>query len=220
MPLEWTAMCTVSYVQLGIWTLEDAKENFTLDHNCSFFILGWFSTELCSPLWIYWRFSVSIFTSTVTGPRKIYRIRAQVNHTGPVLPHCSHWTRLELTAAWPRLRARQPQSTATITQRAGNSVNPLGLARPVSVNALNTQGDSNAAPSGSAWSKGRRRVISRCDWSGAVKFRLESRLALFAGWSPRPETQPYSDLHRLPARLFQKYRKYCIRWLFSDLRLC
>lgn len=148
-------------------------------------------------------FSFCIFASAVTGPLKIYRIRAQVNHTSPVLPRCSHLTRLELTAAWPRVRARQPQNTTTITQRAGNSVNPLRLARPVNVNALNTQDDSNAAPSGSAWSEGRRRVISCRDWSEAVQCWLESGLALFAERppSPPPEKQSCSDLHRPGAAL-------------------
>lgn len=121
-----------------------------------------------------------------------------MNHIGPVLPRCSYLTWLELTAALPRLRARRPPSPANITHRGGKPCESAWAgARAVSVNALNTQGDSDAAHSGSAWSKGRRWVISRCDWSGSVRCQLESWLALFAGRpaSPPPETQPYSDLH-------------------------
>lgn len=82
---------------------------------------------------------------------------AQVIHTGPVLPRCSRLTRLELAAARPSLRALLPPEPRNHHSAAEKpDVNPLELARPVSVNALNTQGDSDAALSTSAWSQGKR----------------------------------------------------------------
>lgn len=78
---HWSEQQCIGYVQLGIYTVEGANENFTMDHNGSFFNLGWFNTKLWSSMWIYWTFSVSIFTSSVTVPFE------DIQHVGPGEPH-------------------------------------------------------------------------------------------------------------------------------------
>lgn len=96
-------------------------------------------------------------TRGVTGTLEIYEHQSR-RPGGPDWPLSATSLLSDRTAAWPGLSARRSLSPTT-----GKGLNPCELARRVSVNTLNAQGDSSVAPGGQAWSEGGCWVISQRD---------------------------------------------------------